>query len=407
MASGVMAVVFAIPLGIIITGSAYSRRNMDRPQPIYLDYNATTPIAKEVADAMVPYLYGFFGNPSSSHPYGIQAKLAIENARKQVAQAIQCQTQEVLFTSGGTESNNLALRGYALSHRHKGNHIITSAIEHPAVLEVCRYLEGQGFTITYLPVDQYGWVDPKQLENALSPQTLIVSIMHANNEVGTIQPIAALADLTHQAGALFHTDAAQSVGKLPVDVDNLDIDLLSMAGHKFYAPKGIGALYIRNGVRLEQITFGASQEKNLRPGTENVLEIVGLGAAAQEAYQNLAKRIRHLQSLRDRLHAGLEAVLPPGMLHLNGHPDERLPNTLNLSFQGIKANQFLNQIQGSIAASAGAACHTDRVEVSSVLTAMEVPLEWAQGAVRFSVGEMTTQEEIDHAIISIAQTLKK
>jgi cysteine desulfurase len=378
---------------------------MPQTLPIYLDYNATTPIAKEVADAMAPYLYEFFGNPSSSHPYGIQAKLAIEAARKQVAQAINGQTQEVLFTSGGTESNNLALRGYALAHRHQGHHIITSAIEHPAVVEVCRYLEGQGFTVTYLPVDQYGWVDPKQLEAALSPQTLIVSIMHANNEVGTIQPIRKLADLTHAVGAVFHTDAAQTLGKLPVDVQALGVDMLSIAGHKLYAPKGVGALFLRTGIHLDKLMFGADHESNRRPGTENVLEIVGLGKACEIAQRDLDQNISHLKTMRDRLHQGLQSALPEGSFVLNGHPELRLPNTLSLGFYMVEANTLLSEIGDRVAASAGAACHSVEIDLSHVLEAMQVPLDYAMGTVRFSVGRETTPEEIDQAIEILTKSL--
>jgi len=244
---------------------------MKESKPIYLDYNATTPIAKEVADEMAPYLYGFFGNPSSSHPYGRQTKLAVEKARRQVADAFNCQTNEIIFTSGGTESNNMALRGYALANQDKGRHIITSAVEHSAVIEVCRHLETQGFLITYLPVDQYGRVNPKSLEEAITPSTLLVSVMHSNNEVGTIQPIQELAEIAHRYGAVFHTDAAQTLGKYPLDVRDLDADMLSIAGHKLYAPKGIGTLYIRTGIVLEKLMHGADHESDRRPGTEDSL----------------------------------------------------------------------------------------------------------------------------------------
>jgi cysteine desulfurase len=372
--------------------------------PIYLDYNATTPLTPQVIAAMRPYLEEHFGNPSSNHHFGHNAKAAVEKARGQVAALIGANPDEIIFTSGGTESNNLALQGTARANHSKGNHIITSAIEHPAVTEVCAYLASQGFQVTTLPVDQYGQVSPNDLASALTPDTILVSIMHSNNEVGTIQPIRTLADLAHQAGAFFHTDAAQSVGKIPVNVNDLGVDLLSIAGHKLYAPKGVGALYVRRGITLEKIIFGASQEQNLRPGTENVLEIVGLGAAAEEAHLNLDQRISHLKTMRDRLHAGLESALPPGVLHLNGHQKERLPNTLNLSFKNLEANIILDNISEFVAASAGAACHADHIDISSVLTAMGVPLQWAKGALRFSVGEMTTAEDIDHATQVIAQT---
>ena len=379
---------------------------MNKTTPIYLDYNATTPLTPEVIEAMRPYLEKYFGNPSSNHPYGRITQEAVETARSLVAKSIMAATGEIIFTSSGTESNNLAIRGVLKANVEKGNHIITSAIEHPAVTEVCQYLSTQGIQITTLPVDSYGMVSPNELQTALKPKTILVSIMHTNNETGTIQPIKALAELAHQAGALFHTDAAQSLGKVPVNVDDLGIDLLSIAGHKLYAPKGVGALYIRNGTAVERILFGAGQERNLRPGTENVLEIVGLGKAAEQAERDLEKNMVHFRRLRDRLHAGLESKLPTGMIRLNGHPDERLPNTLNISFYQIEANTLLDTIQEFVAASAGAACHSDTVRISSVIEAMGVPLEWAKGTVRFSVGRMTTTEDIDQAITIIVRAVK-
>lgn len=371
---------------------------MNANQPIYLDYNATTPIAKEVADAMAPFLYGNFGNPSSMHLLGAQTKLAVENARAQVAGLLNCDPSEVIFTSGGTESNNYALRGVAEAYRSRGNHIITSAIEHPAIIEVCHYLETQGYRVTYLPVDQYGLVDPADLRSVLTPQTILVSIMHANNEVGTIQPIRQLAEITHQGGALFHTDAAQTVGKLQVDVQALGVDLLSIAGHKVYAPKGIGALYVCSGVRLEKLMYGAKHESDRRPGTENVLEIVGLGKACEIAARDLEKNMFHFKQIRDRLHESLEDALPEGSFLLNGHPELRLPNTLSLAFHEVEANTLLSEIGDRVAASAGAACHADEITLSHVLEAMVVPIEYAMGTVRFSVGRATTREEIDQAV---------
>ena len=371
---------------------------MKESKPIYLDYNATTPIAKEVADVMAPYLYGFFGNPSSSHPYGVQAKLAIENARQQVAEAISCQPNEIIFTSGGTESNNNAIRGYVLANRDKGHHIITSTIEHPAVLEVCRYLETRGFPITYLPVDSFGMVDPQDLERAIRPETLLVSIMHANNEVGTIQPIRELVEITHRHGAVFHTDAAQTLGKYPLEVQELVVDMLSIAGHKLYAPKGIGALYTRTGIVLEKLMHGADHESDRRPGTENVLEIVGLGKACEIAKRDLESNMRHFQKMRDLLHKGLQASLPEGSFVLNGHPELRLPNTLSLGFYMVEANTLLSEIGDQVAASAGAACHSDDIDLSHVLEAMNVPIDYAMGTLRFSVGRRTTAEQIDRAV---------
>lgn len=375
---------------------------MSQAKPIYLDYNATTPLTLEVIEAMLPFLEKHFGNPSSSHPYGRITHQAVEVARRHVANLLHAKTEEIIFTSGGTESNNLALRGATTALREKGNHIITSAIEHPAVTEVCDFLARQGFQLTVLPVDEFGKVSPDDLQTAIQPETILVSIMHANNEVGTIQPIRQLAAIAHQHGALFHTDAAQSVGKIPVDVDDLGVDLLSIAGHKLYAPKGIGSLYIRQGIHLGKVIFGAGQEGGRRPGTENVLEIVGLGKAAQQACSDLFENMSHFAEMRERLHQGLKLALPEGSTRLNGHPADRLPNTLNLSFRNIQANVLLEQIQDQVAASAGAACHADQVSVSAVLKAMDVPLEWAKGTVRFSVGRMTTGKEIDRAVKIIA-----
>ncbi len=380
---------------------------MKNSQPIYLDYNATTPIAKEVADAMAPYLYGNFGNPSSAHPYGMKAKLAVENARQQVADLIHCQPHEIIFTSCGTESNNIALRGFALANQKEGRHIITSAVEHPAVLEVCRFLESQGFRLTILPVDQYGWVDPKDLKNALTDDTLLVSVMHANNEVGTVQPIQELGNLAHEAGAVFHTDAAQTLGKIPIDVQTLDVDLLSIAGHKLYAPKGVGALYIRSGVDLEKLMYGAEHESNRRPGTENVLEIVGLGKACKIAQRDLEQNMAHFEEMRDRLHQGLSDALPEGGFRLNGHPELRLPNTLSLGFHKIEANTLLAEISDQVAASAGAACDSDEIDLSHVLEAMDVPLDYAMGTVRFSTGRGTSKADIDQAVEVLSTSLKK
>lgn len=378
---------------------------MEQTPPIYLDYNATTPIDKEVADAMQPYLYNFYGNPSSLHPYGAQTKLAVEKARAQVAKMLGCSLEEVIFTSGGTESNNYAIRGAAFANQTRGRHIITSAIEHPAVLEVCHYLESQGFLVTYLPVDRYGMVNPNDLADALTHQTILVSIMHANNEVGTIQPIARLAELAHEKGALFHTDAAQSVGKIKVDVRELGADLLSIAGHKLYAPKGIGALYIRNGVRLDKLLFGANHESNRRPGTENVLEIVGLGKACEIADRDLDKNAHHLQEMRDRLYQGLLNSLPENSFLLNGHPEQRLPNTLSLGFHRVEANTLLSEVSDRVAASAGAACHSDQVDLSHVLVAMQVPTGYAMGTVRFSTGRNSSAGEMDQATQILSDAL--
>ncbi len=373
-------------------------------QPIYLDYNATTPVDPAVADAMRPFLDGFFGNPSSSHWYGRQAREAVSRARAQVAGLLGAAPDEILFTSGGSEANNLALKGAALARRDHGDHIVTTAIEHPAVLEVCAWLQEQGFTITRLPVDGRCLVNPADLRDALTPRTILVSVMHANNETGAIQPIAELADLARQAGALFHCDAAQSVGKIPTDVQELGVDLLSVAGHKFYGPKGVGALYIRRGVTLEKLIHGANHESNLRAGTENVLEIVGLGAAAELAGSTMAESMDHCRRLRDRLWQGLRTELPD--IRLNGPLDLRLPGTLNVSFPGIEAGLLLAAVP-EIAASAGAACHADGVSISSVIAAMGVPEASARGTVRFSTGKFLCGQEIDRAVGAIVAAVHR
>jgi len=374
-------------------------------QPIYLDYNATTPHDPEVIEAMRPFLETEFGNPASGHWYGIASKQAVERARRQVAGLLNCNPEEVVFTSGGTESNNHAIMGIARAQRAKGNHIVTCEIEHPAVIEVCRHLEIFGFETTYLPVDQYGSIDVSVMEKAIRPATILITIMHANNEVGTVQPIAEISGLARRHGITLHTDAAQSVGKIPADVNELGVDLLSIAGHKVYAPKGVGALYIRQPLKPDKFCYGAGQEKGWRAGTENVLGIVGLGKACEIAVRDFEKKMELMHQMRDRLHEGLTAKIDA--VRLNGHPDKRLPNTLSLSFKGLEANRILEEIGLEVAASAGAACHSDTVEISHVIEAMGVPLEWGKGTLRFSVGRMTTTEEIDRAVQVVADAVNK
>jgi cysteine desulfurase NifS/selenium donor protein len=373
-------------------------------KPIYLDYNATTPIDKEVKEAMLPYLNEHFGNPSSSHWYGIQTKKAIQKARKQVASILYCNAEEIIFTSGGTESNNFAIKGFAFANRKKGNHIITSTIEHPAVIEVCKYLEKNGFDVSYISVDKYGIVNLPELEKAITSQTILITIMHANNEVGTIQPIKEISKIARKNKIIFHTDAAQSVGKIPTDVNEFGVDLLSIAGHKLYAPKGIGALYIRQGIQLEKFMHGANHEQDQRAGTENVLEIVGLGKACEIAKRDLEKNMTQMKKMRDRLHEGLIQNLED--IKLNGHPTKRLPNTLSLSFPNLEADGILSELE-EIAASAGAACHSDSIELSPVLTAMNVPKELAMGTIRFSTGKRTTEDEIDKAIDAVTKVIEQ
>ena len=369
---------------------------------IYLDYNATTPVDPQVAEAMLPYIHGRFGNPSSGHSFGMEARRGVDQARQQVSSLLGCEEDDLIFTSGGTEANNHAIKGVAQANCQRGNHIITSSVEHPAVTEVCRYLERHGFRVTYLPVDEYGMVDSQQVEEAITSETLLVTIMHANNEVGTIQPIAEIADIAHRHGALVHTDCAQSVGKIPVRVDDLGVDLLSIAGHKLYAPKGIGALYIRPGVRLEKLMHGANHEQDRRAGTENVIEMTGLGKACELIEQNLPAYAAHMAEMRDRLEQKLLATQSDA--RVNGHPENRLPNTSSIAFRGLEADRILSSLP-TVAASAGAACHSDQVEVSHVLSAMNVPLEYAMGTLRFSVGRFTTAEEIDRAVREISEVI--
>ena len=363
---------------------------------IYLDYNASTPIAPEVAEAMQPFLTEHYGNPSNHHWAGAPAKEAIEKARSQVASLLGCLPAEVVFTSGGTEANNHAIKGAFFALRDRGNHIITTQIEHPATLEPCRFLEGLGAQVTRLPVDSRGLINPEDVEKAITPRTILVSVMHANNEVGTIQPIAEIARITRERDVLLHTDAAQSVGKIPIRVEELGVDLLSIAGHKLYAPKGVGALYIRQDVQLESLMHGAGHENGRRAGTENVLLDVGLGAACALVARELGTRRAQLTELRDYFQQGLEQLFGE-QLRLNGHPTERLPNTLKVSFVGQLGSEVLTKLEG-VAASTGSACHSGRQELSPVLRAMGVPEAIGLGAVRFSLGRWTTREELHHVL---------
>jgi cysteine desulfurase len=372
-------------------------------KPIYLDYNATTPIDPEVAAAMLPYIREHFGNPSSAHAYGVAARKGVEKARGQVAALLNCRPAEVLFTSGGTESNNHAIKGTAEAHCRKGKHIITSAFEHPAVTEVCEYLAADGFEITYVPVDAHGIIDLEALEKAITERTILISVMHANNEVGTIQPIAEIASMARKRGILVHTDAAQSAGKIPVEVSELGVDLLTVAGHKLYAPKGVGALYVRNGVQLEKFMHGADHETGRRAGTENVIGIAGLGAACEAAGRDLVANMDCMKRTRDRLQEGLLRAIAD--VRVNGHPERRIPNTLSVSFRGIDAGALLQSMEG-LAASAGAACHGNAVELSRTLRALAVPVEWARGTIRLSTGKYTTQGEIDRVIEIIANNVR-
>ena len=370
---------------------------------IYLDYNATTPIDPQVAAAMKPYLDIYFGNPSSSHRLGAETKKAVENARKQVAEMIGAEPSEIIFTSGGTESNNYALKGAAFAHHDKGNHIITTSIEHPAIFEVCKYLEKKGFEITYLPVDEFGIISLEDLARAIRSETILISVMHANNEVGSIQPITEIGKIAKEKGILFHSDAAQSIGKEKVDVKAMGLDLLSIAGHKLYAPKGIGALYIKEGTQLEKLMHGADHEQNMRAGTENVLEIVGLGKAAEMVTQKLADYRKHYGEMRDLLWKELIKEWP--QIKRNGHPEMSLSNTLSVSFPKVEANTLISRLE-NVAASAGAACHSESIDVSAVLEAMAIPLDYAMGTIRFSTGRATQKEDIQKAAQQILKQVK-
>lgn len=388
------------------------------PQPIYLDYNATTPVDPQVRDAMLPFLDNHYGNPSSTHSYGQKVSRAIDQARKQTASLIQASTPEIIFTSGGSESNNHALQGIllpALRAWHAGEtdeppHVITTTIEHPAIHEPCEFLRQMGVRLTVLPVDPVGMVDPESVRNAIvrTPNTRLVSVMHANNEVGSIEPISQIADICHEYKVLIHTDAAQTIGKIPVRVKDLDVDLLTIAGHKVYAPKGIGVLYVKQGVSLSPLIHGAGHESGRRAGTENVPYIVALGKACELAEEYLATQPQKTQQLRDRLWTRLQESLGED-LTLNGDPKQRLPNTLNVNFAGIAGQQLLEETP-QIAASTGSACHAGKVTLSPVLEAMGVTSEKGRGAVRLSVGRFSDEEQIDLAakrLIATARNLKK
>jgi len=361
---------------------------------IYLDHNATTPVAPEVAEAMRPYWGKKYGNPSSAYTLGRIAKQALEEARAQVADLLSCQPGEIVFTSGGTESNNMVIKGVAYSLAEKGRHVITTAIEHPAVTNPCLFLLYQGYDVTFLPVDSTGLVDPSAVKKAIRPTTVLISVMHANNETGTIQPISEIGALAREAGVLFHTDAAQSVGKIPAGVSDLQVDFLSVAGHKMYAPKGLGALFIKNGLRIEPFLHGAGQECGRRAGTENVMFAVALGRASLLARERMLAEAERISSLRDRLHSLLAEDIPG--LVLNGHPEARLPNTLNVSLPGVDGGTLLDTIP-EICASTGAACHDRSVQLSHVLAAMQVPEKIGRGAIRLTLGRENTEAQIDKA----------
>jgi len=367
---------------------------------LYLDYNATTPVDPRVAEVMQPFLTEFFGNPSSNHALGRASRTAIDNARKQVALLLETQPDEIIFTSSGTEANNHAIIGAALSRRHLGTHIVTSSVEHPAVTEVCRYLETRGFHFTEVPVDSKGLVQIQDVADAMTPETQLVSIMLANNEVGTLQPIARIAELAHDRGALIHTDCAQAVGKIPVSMANLGVDMLSLASHKLYGPKGIGVLCLRNGLEIPNLMHGAGHENGRRPGTENILEIVGLGEACRLVAEDIDEDGIRLAALRDRFEQSLLKTYPGAQV--NGHCLLRLPNTLSISFPHLRADEIMATMP-DVAVSAGAACHGGGPVASRVLKAMGIPDHLALGTLRISLGRMTTAAEVDMGAKKIGQ----
>lgn len=373
---------------------------------IYLDYNATTPIDPEVANAMLPFLQTEFGNPSSSYAIGRSSKEAIIHARKEVAQLINAKPEEIIFTSCATEANNMAIKGFVYANQDKRKHIITSAVEHPAVTEVCKSLAALGYEITTLPVDAYGRVNPADVESAIRSDTVLITIMHANNEVGTIQPISDIATIAKRNNIVFHTDASQSAGKIDTDVTKLGVDMLTIAGHKLYAPKGIGALYIKQGTKIENLMHGAGQEKGIRPGTENVIHIVGLGKACEIARRDFVKYIHTMRTMRDRLLEGLKKELDE-RVKTNADLQNCLPNTLSIAFDNVDAHTLASVISRDVSIATGSACHADSIDVSSVLKAMHVDLHIAAGTVRISTGKYTTADEIDHAVKIISDAVLK
>jgi cysteine desulfurase len=371
---------------------------------VYLDHNASTPVHPDVIQAMLPYFGERFGNPSSVHGFGREARDGMETAREQVSRFLKVKKEEIVFTSGGTESDNMAIKGIA--HARRRGHIITSQIEHHAVLRACESLEENGFEATYLPVDGYGMVDPEDVRRAIRPDTILVTLMHANSEAGTIQPMREIGRITRERGVPLHVDGVQTVGKVPIDVDAFGIDLMSFSGHKIYGPKGVGGLYIRRGTKMVSVQHGGEHERSRRAGTENVAGIVGLGAAVEIRGREMTAEGVRLSALRDRLWDEVRARIPE--VRLNGHPTERLPGTCNLCFRGVESESIVLGLDlKGIGVSAGSACTSGNVEPSYVLVAMGVPVEWAMGAVRSSLGHGTSEEDIDYVVESIEPLVAK
>ena len=373
---------------------------------IYLDYAATTPTDPEVVKAMLPYFTEIFGNPSSIYSYGQEAKEAIEKTRADVAHFLGALEDEIIFTSGGTESDNSAINGIALANDSKGNHIITTSIEHHAVLETCKSLQKRGFEITYLPVDGYGLVDPQEVKKAITGKTILISVMHANNEIGTIEPTAEIGKIAKEAGVYFHTDAVQTVGHIPVNVDELGVSLLSLSAHKLYGSKGIGILYLRKGTRMVPYMHGGDQERRRRAGTENVPGIIGLGKAIEIAQKDMQEETKRLTSLRDQLIDGVQEKIEH--VRLNGHPTQRLPNNVNFSIEFIEGESILLNLDfEGICASTGSACSSSSLEASHVLLGIGCPHELAHGSLRMTLGRGTTNEDISRVLEVLPRIVKK
>ena len=373
---------------------------------VYMDYAATTPMHPDVVQAMIPYMSGMFGNPSSGHSFGKEARTAVEEARVQVASLLGAKVDEIVFTSGGTESDNLAIKGIAYANRDKGNHIITTLVEHLAVLEPCRFLQTQGFDVTYLPIDKYGLVDAREVEKAIIPRTILISVMYANNEVGTTEPIVEIGRIAKSKGIYFHTDAVQAVGHVPLNVDELGIDLLSVSAHKLSGPKGVGALYVREGTKIMSFLHGGEQEHALRASTENVTGIVGLGRAAEIARGELAAEHKRIAKLRDRLIKQMFDVIDD--VRLNGHPKLRLPNNINVSFEGVEGPKAASHLDmAGVAVSTASACQTGHKGPSHVLTAMGYTEEEARNSIRFSLGRESTAGDIDYVMELLPAIIKK
>lgn len=373
---------------------------------VYLDHSATTPVHPEVLEAMLPYYKEKFGNPSSIHEYGRVAKTALEEAREKVAKLFNCSPYEIYFTSGGTESDNLAIKGVAFANKKKGKHIITSSVEHHAVLESCKFLKKEGYEITYLPVDQYGFVDPDDLRKNIKDDTILVSIMHVNNETGTIQPIEELVRIAKEKGVYFHTDAVQSAGKIPIDVGKLPVDLASISGHKIYGPKGVGAIYIRKGTRIIPLSHGGHHERSRRAGTENIPGIVGLGKATEMVLKDMDKHNKHLKNLTETFFKKLKETVKD--IQLNGHPEKRIPSTLNISFKGVEGESIILSLDmKGVAVASGSACTSGSLEPSHVLSAMRIEPAVAQSSIRFSFGRENTIDDVDYTLSVLPEIIER